>query len=484
MSDLSVDIANLSPNKRALFELLLTKNGVKLPKIQRIPRKSNSSNSFPLSIAQERVWFLNQQEPDKRVYNIPKAAVRISGALNLEALQKALDAIVARHEVLRTTFADVDGSPRQIIAQRRSVELTISAPGERPEAKPEEQVQHLLEKEARPPFDLSQDLMLRATLLRQSPEEHILLLMMHPIVSDCWSLGILFRELALFYEDFSKGKTPSLPELPIQYADFAHWQRGWQQGDILEEQLSYWKKQLSDSPPVLELPTDRPRSEVESCRRGRQRLVLSATLTKALNSLSLRQEVTLFMTLVTAFVTLLYRYTGQEDILVGTAIAGRTRVELEELIGLFVNTQVLRTDLSGNPAMLELLGRVRDTALAASSHQELPFEKVLEELRPERNLNMNPLFQVMFNLQNAPILKALELSGLTLTSMEVDNGNANSDLTFSMAESEEGLIGFLVYNTELFEENTIDRILRHFGALLEAIVANPEQRLSHLANSV
>ena len=286
------------------------------------------------------------------------------------------------------------------------------------------------------------------------------------------------------YEDFSKGKTPSLPELPIQYADFAHWQRGWQQGDVMEEQLSYWKKQLSDSPPFLELPTDRARSAVESCRQGRQRLVLSATLTKALNSLSRQQEVTLFMTLVTAFVTLLYRYTGQEDILVGTAIAGRTRVELEELIGLFVNTQVLRTDLSGNPTMLELLGRVREAALAASSHQELPFEKVLEELRPERNLNMNSLFQVMFNLQNAPIRQALELSGLTLTSMEVDNGNVNSDFTFSMAESEEGLIGLLVYNAELFEENTIHRILRHFRGLLKGIVANPEQRLSHLANSV
>ena len=477
MSDFSVDIANLSPNKRALLELLLTKKGAKLPKIPRVPREGDS-NSFPLSFAQQRLWFLDQLEPGKSVYNIPKA-IRLSGPVDVDALNKTLDAIVARHEVLRTTFTTLDGNPRQVITPSRSVELTITDLSERPEAEREEEVQRLLKEEAGRPFNLSQDLMLRATLLRMSGEEHILLLVMHHIASDGWSMGILFRELAIFYEAFSKENTPSLPELPIQYVDFTHWQQGWLQGDVLEEQLSYWKEQFAEGPSVLELPTDRPRPVIQTYRGKRQHLVLSKALTESLNSLSRREGVTLFMTLLTAFVTLFHRYSGQEDIVVGSPIAGRTHVELEDLIGFFVNTLVLHTNLSGNPTFRELLGQIKELALGANVHQDLPFEKLVEELKPERDLSMSPLFQVMFVLQNAPG-KALELSGLTLNPLEIDNETAKFDLTLSMIEAEDGLKGSMEYNTDLFEEATITRMLGHFQILLEGIVADPEQRLSNL----
>ena len=386
---------------------------------------------------------------------------------------------MARHEVLRTTFANVDGSPRQVVAEKRSVKLSVIELSEWLEAERKEEAQRLLKEEAQRPFNLSQDLMLRCTLLRLGPEEDILLLVMHHIAFDGWSLGIFIRELTLFYEGFSKGNPPSLTELPIQYADFAHWQRDWLQGDVLEAELSYWKEQLVDSPPVLELPTDRPRPAVQTYRGERQGLVLSKTLTESLNSLSRREGVTLFMTLLAAFVTLLHRYRGQDDIVVGSPNAGRTRVEIEELIGFFVNTLVLRTSLSGNPTFLELLGRVRETALAASSHQDLPFEKLVEELQPERNLSTSPLFQVMFVLQNAPG-GALELPGLTLRPLEVDSGRAKFDLTLSMIEGEDGLRGSIEYSTALFEATTIVRLLGHFRILLEGIVADPERRLSEL----
>ena len=466
-----------SPTIEELARVIVGEQGANLPGRQAIPRRERTDELY-LSFAQQRLWFLDQLEPDKSVYNISKA-VRISGSLNVEALQKTLDALVARHEVLRTTFANMNGSPRQVVAQSRSVELMITDLIERPEAEREEETQRLLKEEAGRPFDLSQDLMLRATLLRLGPEEHILLIVMHHIASDGWSMGILSRELSLFYEGFSKRETPLLPELPIQYVDFAYWQQGWLQGGVLEQQLSYWKEQLGGGSSLLELPTDRPRPAIQTYRGARQHLVLSKTLSESLNSLSRREGVTLFMTLLSAFVTLLYRYSGQEDIVVGSPIAGRTRVEIEDLIGFFVNTLVLRTDLSGNPSFRELLGRVRETALAANAHQDLPFEKLVEELQPERDLSMSPLFQVMFTLQNAPG-EVLELPGLTLSPLEMDNETAKFDLTLSMIEGEGGLRGSIEYNTDLFEEATIERMLGHYETLLEGIVADPEQQLSHL----
>lgn len=366
MNDLSHRIATLSPEKRALLELRLMKKDTAVTNRYVIPRRG-AIGSCSLSFAQQRLWFLNQLEQDTPVYNIVKA-VRMSGVLDVEVLQKTLAAIVARHEALRTTFAVTEGSPVQIIVESRSVELAIIDLSTCPEMACEGELQRLLIAEARRSFNLSHDVMLRATVLQLDQQENVLLLVMHHIASDGWSIGILFREFVTLYAAFCLGQPSPLPELPIQYADFAVWQQQWLQGEVLEQQLAYWTRQLADNLPVCELPTDRPRPAVQSYRGARQSLVLPGTLSDALKALSRREGVTLFMTLLAAFQTLLHRYTGQDDIVVGSPIAGRTRAELEGLIGFFVNTLVLRTDLSGNPTLRELLGRVRETALGAYAH--------------------------------------------------------------------------------------------------------------------
>ena len=393
--------------------------------------------------------------------------------------KKTLDIIVARHEVMRTTFASTNGSPVQVIGKSRSVDLPVIDLSEWPVAKREAEIQRLIVEKTQLPFNLSEDLMLRATLLRLGEREHVLLLVTHHIASDGWSSGILSRELTILYEALSIGMPSPLSELPIQYADFAVWQRQWLQGEVLESQLSYWKQQLGGSTAVLELPTDRPRPPVQTFRGARQSTVLPTSLTEALKELSQQEGVTLFMTLLAAFQTLLYRFTSQDDIVVGSPIAGRNRVEIEGLIGFFVNTLVLRTNLSGNPSFRELLSRVREVALGAYAHQDLPFEKLVEELHPERSLSHTPLFQVLFVLQNAQ-MSAMELQGLTLSPLRVDSETAKFDLSLYMVDTEQGLIGTLEYNTDLFDATTITQMLGHLQTLLEGIVANPEQRLSHL----
>ncbi len=473
-NDLNDRIAGLSPAKQALLELKLKKH-LDAPNGQSIPRLVNR-DSVPLSFAQQRLWFLAQLEPESATYNQPKA-IRLSGILNVGALKKALDAIVARHEVLRTTFTLVDGNPVQVIAESGSVELPVIDLSEWPDVERETEVQRLILEKTQQPFNLSRDSMLRATLLRLSEKNHVLLLVTHHIVSDGWSVDVLFREIATIYEGISTGHPLPLPELPIQYADFAVWQRQWLQGKILETELSYWKEQLSGVP-VLELPTDRPRPAVQTFRGSRQSLVLPKSLSDQLKALSRKEGVTLFMTLLAAFQTLLHRYTGQEDIVVGSPITNRTRSEIEGLIGFFVNTLILRIDLSGNPTFRELMDRVRKVALGAYEHQDVPFEKLVEELNPSRNLSHTPLFQVMFVLQNFPN-STLEMPGLTMDFIEVKSGTAKFDLTLSM-ESADLLTASLDYNTDLFEDATISRMLGHFRTLLQGITANPEQRLSDL----
>ena len=400
MKELEQCIAGLSPEKRALLEQRLMKRARPIAQEQRI-RWREEEEPYPLSFAQQRLWFLDQMEPDSPTYNVP-TAMRINGSINVEALRKTLDALVVRHEVLRTTFASVDGSPVQVITESRSVELPVIDLREWPPAEREVEAQRLIVEHTRLPYNLSQDLMLRALLLRLDEQEHHLLLTMHHIASDGWSTGILYRELATLYEAFSTGKPSPLPELPIQYAAFAQWQREWLQGEVLESQLSYWKQQLGDNLPVLGLPTDRPRPAVQTYRGARQSLALPKTLSDSLQALSRQERSTMFMPLLAAFQALLHRYTGQEDIVVGSPVAGRSRVETEGLIGFFVNTLVLRTDLSGEPTFRDLLGRVREVALAAYDHWDLPFEKLVEELNPDRNLSYTPLFQVVFAFQNAP----------------------------------------------------------------------------------
>jgi len=477
MIDLSRRIADLSPEKRALLELRLMKRGRAVNNTPEIPRRM-MSGPCPLSFAQQRLWFLHQFEPDSPVYNMPKA-VRLSGALNVGALQQALDGIVARHEVLRTTFASIDGNPAQVVEEPRPMELTVIDLREWPEAEREAEAHRRLTQETRRPFDLSRDWPLRATLVRLDTADHMLLLTTHHIASDGWSAGILMRELAALYEACSRGAASPLPELPIQYADYALWQRAWLQGEVLDSQLAYWREQLRGSRSVLELPTDRPRPAVQTFAGAKHVRLLPPALLEALNALSRREGVTLFMTLLAAFQTWLHRYTGQADILVGTPIAGRNRVETETLVGVLVNTLVMRTNLADAPPFREVLERVRAAALGAYAHQELPFERLVEDLQPERSLSHSPLFQVMFILQNAPRV-ALDLAGLVVTPVEVDSGTAKFDLTLALTERADGLQAVWEYNTELFEVATIGRLAGHFQTLLEGVVAQPEQRLSSL----
>ena len=473
--DLAVRIAGLSPEKRALLEFKLKKKGSDASGQETIPRSASRATA-PLSFAQQRLWFLAQLEPDSAAYNIHRA-IRLSGALNIEALQKSLDAIVARHEVLRTTFAGVDGVPVQVIAASRLVEFEVIDLSQRASSDQNREVQSLLDERIQRPFDLSSDLMLKATLVKLEREEHILLLVMHHIASDGWSLGILSRELSALYEAFSTAKPCPLSELPIQYADFAIWQRQWLQGKVLTGTLSYWKKFLEGAPSLLELPTDRPRPIFQTFRGDRKSLVLSKSLTEAIKKLSRQEGTTLFMTLLGAFQTLLYRHTAQDDIVVGTPIAGRNRAEIEALIGFFVNTLVLRTDLSGKPSFRELLVRVRRMALDAYAHQDLPFEKLVEELRPERDTGHTPMFQVFFNTLNFEG-EQLRLSGLRAEPLLASAADSKFDLTLYVREQFQEIHLRLVYNVDLFCPDRMVELLEQYEQLLLQIVQNPDERIA------
>ncbi len=455
---------------------MASRDGLVVPPIRPIPR----DQAIPLSFAQERLWFLDQLNPGSPSYNIPEA-YRLVGPLKLAALEQSLNEIVRRHEVLRTTFAWGDERPVQVIAPELNLSLPMIDLSGLPEAEREAAVKQLAAEEARRPFDLARGPLLRTTVLRLSEEEHVVLLTIHHIISDDWSTFVYLREMAILYDAFAAGRQSPLPPLAIQYADFAHWQRQWLQGEVLEAQLAYWKQQLSGSPPMLELPTDRPRPAVLSSRGANCSFTLPEALSSAIRELSSQEGVTLFMTLLAAFQTLLYRYSGQDDINVGTPVTNRTRSELEGLIGFFVNTLVMRAELAGEPSFRELLKRVREVALGAYAHQDLPFEKLVYELQPERDLSRSPLFQVMFVMQNiprqAPQLGEQELS---ISSLKVDGGIAKFDLTLFMTETGRQLSGTLNYNTDLFDESTIVRMLGHFQNLLEAVVADPDRRITHL----
>ncbi len=477
ISDLAGRIAGLSADKRALLELKINKRGSRASAEPTIPRSANRE-FVPLSFAQQRLWFLDQYDPNSSVYNL-HSAIRLKGRLNIDALKQTLEEMVRRHEALRTIFSTVEGEPVQIVTPPGSRALAVIDLRGRPESEREDEARRLAQEEARRPFDLAQGPVFRTTLIRLGEDDHVLLLAMHHIVSDGWSIGVLYRELAVLYEAFSRSQPSPLSELPIQYADYAVWQREWLKGAQLERQLSYWKKQLEGAPGVLNLPTDRPRPAVQSYRGARRSIELSKELTEGLRALGREEGATLFMTLLAAFQALLYRYTGQEDVVVGSPIANRNRTEIEGLIGFFVNTLALRADLSGNPTFQQLLARVRKAALGAYAHQDLPFEKLVEELRPERSLSHTPLFQVMFALQHAPNTTR-EFKGLSTGPVRIDGEAAKFDLTLFLYEEERGLRAALQYNTDLFDNATITRMLGHFQILLEGIVTNPEARLSNL----
>ncbi|WP_334950449.1 amino acid adenylation domain-containing protein [Nostoc sp.] len=440
------------------------------PPIQRVSREQQ----LPLSFAQQRLWFLDQLQPGN-AYNIP-LGVRLFGVLNIVALQQSFQEVINRHEALRTVFTTVANQPIQVIIQSVSFTLSVVdlqhlAPTER-----EAKALQLAKEEARKPFTLDQWPLLRVTLLQLDDTEYLLLLTIHHIVADGWSMGILVQEVATLYEAFCAGKPSPLPQLPLQYVDYAVWQRQWLQGEVLETKLSYWKQQLGHNLPTLQLPTKQnSTSHFQSATHDFQ---LSPQLSAALNKLSRQESVTLFMTVLAAFQTLLYRYTNQDDMIVGTDLANRTQSEIEQLIGFFVNLLVLRTDMSGNPTFYELLERVREVTLKAYAHQDLPFEKLVAELRPERSLSQTPLFQVLFVMQNAP-MPTIEVSGLTLSPWEIENETA-FDLAVFVAETEHQIVGSWKYNADLFDAATITKMSNHFETLLASIVKQPDASLNTL----
>jgi non-ribosomal peptide synthetase component F/acyl carrier protein len=453
-------------------------DGVEAPPICPVSREQE----LPLSFAQQRLWFLDQLEPGTKIYNIP-LAVRLYGSLDVTSLRRALDEIVRRHESLRTIFRASGGRAVQVIMPAEAVPLPIKDLGALSEEEREAEAWRLSKEEAHRPFDLVKGPLLRAGLLRLDETTHIVLLTMHHIISDGWSEGVLVKEVVALYDAFTDGRPSPLPELPIQYADYAYWQREWLRGEVLESQLAYWKNQLADAPTVLKLATGLERPAVQSYRGASLSLMLTMELSQALVELSRREGATLYMTLLAAYQTLLYRYSGQEDILVGSPIANRNRAETEALIGFFINTLVLRGDLSGNPSFRELLRRVRETALGAYAHQDLPFEKLVEELNVERDVSRHPLFQVMFVLQNAT-MPVLELKGLSVSPRAMSNEVARFDLYLSMVETEQGLNATVRYNIDLFDVATITRMLKDFEAILRQVATNPDETVESLITTL
>jgi aspartate racemase len=473
-------LAGLSPAKRALLELRLMKKRPAGTARRAIPRRTNGEPA-PLSYNQQGLWVLDQLMPGSSLYHTP-VAVRLTGVLDSTALKQALDQIVARHEALRTTFTILDGTPSQFVTPEIKLELPLIDLSGKAAAEVEAEAQRLLQHEAQRPFDLSQGPLVRSLLLRLNDEEHILLVTMHHIVTDGWSVGIFQRELSAFYQAEITGESPELPDLPIQYPDYSSWQRRWFAGELYESQLSYWKKQFDPLPRGLELPVDHARPNVQAHRafRGAHHTIcLPRQLTTDLKNLSQQQGVTLFMTLLAGYEALLHRYSGEEDIVVGTPMAGRQMPETESLIGLFINTLPLRTSFAGDPSFCEVLARVKESALGAFAHQDLPFERMVKELHPERSLARNPLFQVMFVLQSEEILP-LEFPGLVTEHFRVGNTMANFDLTLDVVERDGELVCLFESNADLFESDTITRLMGHFQTLLEGVVATPEQKISGL----
>jgi amino acid adenylation domain-containing protein len=440
-------------------------------------RASSREGLLPLSFGQQRLLFLEWLAPHP-VNNLP-AAYRLVGQLDMEALVQSLNEIVRRHEVLRTTFSFVDGQAAQVILPQLTLTLPVTDIGALPLAQQQAEARQQILAATQPPFDLTQSPLLRVKLLKLSETEHILVLVLHHIIFDEWSFHIFMRELCILYETFAQSEPSPLPELPYQYADFAMWQRQWLKDEGFESHLNYWKQQLAGTLPVLQLPTDRLRPPIRTYQGAHQSIELPLNLTSALKVLSQRAGVTLFVTLLATFKILLYRYSGQADICVGTPITGRNRTEIEGLIGCFINTLVLRTNLDGNPSFSDLLNRVQQVAVGAYAHQDLPFETLVEELQPERNLSHSLLFQVMFILQNFP-RSDHQLAGLRIDSLPVDNQMAQFDLTLWMCETDRGLTTRLEYNSDLFDPSTIIRMLGHFQILLEGIVASPDRHLSEL----
>lgn len=477
MNELYKEIAGLSEEKRELLRRMLERDGIDIRRsvIVPVPR---TTNRFPLSFSQQRLWFLEQLEPGSPLYTIP-VALRLTGELNGDVLHRALRALVARHEVLRTTFAEEGDQPVQIIHPAMEVPLEMinlqALPQESRLAEAERQVAEFSLR----PFDLARGPLMRPCLWRLGEREHYLLLALHHIVTDGWSTGVLLHEMKTCYASFLRGEEPELPPLPIQYADYAVWQRGFMAGALQESEAAYWTGQLAGSAGLLELVTDFPRPGLQTYHGSLRTFEWSQEVSEGIAAIARKENATVFMVLLAIFDTLLCRLTGQSDIIVGTPIANRTRTETEALLGFFVNTLVLRADLSGNPTFRELLRGVRERTLGALAHQDLPFETLVEALKPERNLSVTPLFQVMFVLNNAP-LESLELPGLVLEPVEIDTGTAKFDLILSMIERKGGIRGKLEFNTDLFRPSTVERMVQLLRDCAESVVQNPDERIGSI----
>ncbi|MGA9118032.1 MAG: amino acid adenylation domain-containing protein, partial [Bacteroidota bacterium] len=458
----------------AIDELAGARGELAMPPIVRAVRDEN----LPLSYAQQRLWFLDQLEPDSPLYNIPEV-YRVQGMLDVAVLDRCFNEVVRRHETLRTAIVTVDGKPRLEIADELKLSVSVGMMPDLSESERNQACLEFAEEAARRPIPLCEAPLLRVNIVRFEADDHVIVLVIHHIISDEWSTDVFMREVATLYDAFSRGLASPLPELALQYADFAAWQRNWLQGEVLAAEMKYWTEQLGGSHLVLELPTDRPRPTEQTINGSYTTFWLSQEASQALRALSAHEGATIFMTVLAAFQTFLCRYTGQTDIAIGTPIANRSRRETEGLIGFFVNTLVMRTDLAGDPGFREVLRRVREVALGAYAHQDVPFEKLVDVLEPQRDLSHSPLFQVMLVVQNART-NGHESTALTINPVEAHSGTAKFDLTLFMVEGPERIGGALEYNTDLFDKETAERMVRHFGCLVEDIIANPDKEISCL----
>lgn len=469
--------SSLSAEKRQITRKMLKERGIDFASFP-IGRRPPEVMQVSLSFSQQRLWFLDKLDPYNPSYNIP-TAVRLLGALDIEVLGRTFDSIVHRHEALRTSFDEVDGMPIQIVHPERGMPLPITDLSGLPEVERQGRAQAVVQAEAERPFNLAADSLIRGGLIRLSAVDHILYVTLHHIVSDGWSIGVLIKEMAALYGAYVKGEPLSLPDLPVQYGDFAYWQRDWMTDEVLQQQLAYWSRQLEGMPPLLELPLDHPRPAVQTHRGATLPLTIPPAITASLHVIGKQAQATLFMTLAAAFNVFLARYSSQDDIALGTVIANRNRPEIEGLIGFFTNTLVLRTRVDESLSFLDLLHQVRDTALGAYANQDVPFEQLFEVLRPERNTSHSALFQVMMVLHNTSTA-TLDLPGLALRPVMTEGSTSKFDLSLYLAEGNGQLNGGLEYNIDLFEPATVQRMARHFMHLLGAIAANPRARVVDL----
>jgi amino acid adenylation domain-containing protein/non-ribosomal peptide synthase protein (TIGR01720 family) len=471
-------IFSASDNREELLDLLLAAEGFETTRIDTSIPRADRSRSIPLSLIQQRLWFLDQLEPGNAAYNLPYA-IRLRGPLRVDVLEKGLNEIVKRHDILRTTFMVEENQPIQVIHPFSAISIPIINLEELASSERELEAIRVISEDARLPFDLVNGPLMRAHLLQLGSQEFIFYLTIHHIVSDDWSMGIFLQELIALYETIFKGEQLSLKELPIQYADYAVWQRNWLQGENLNAQLQYWKEHLGGELQVLDLPLDHPRPPIQTFHGDTVLFSLSTTLVEKLNRLCKEEGLTLFMALLAGFNVLLHRYSGQDDILVGTPISCRSRPELETLIGFFINTLVVRTDLSGNPSFRSLLRRVRHVVLEDYAHQDLPFEHLVKELHLERDLSRNPLFQVMFGFLNTPETSG-KMRDLSVELLDAEKRATQFDLWVILWENNQGAVGRIEYNVDLFERATIEKLIQHYIQLLECVVMDPDVQLSNI----